>query len=220
LVRLRRELIRHADLALAVNEGTARAAGPGVEVLDNGFDPTEFELEPSRLDGFPVVHVGNVWQNERELDQARVALASVPKARLYLAGRVAPDHARRLAQDPRVELLGTLGHAEACRLMLGAGALLYVGKPGQPVGIKLYEYLGARRPVVVYGPDTAEAGRLVEDCGCGIWARDEAGLREALAAAASDPARFAGSSRARFDRRRQARWLAAKLEELVRRTGD
>jgi hypothetical protein len=220
LARLRQTLVRRADLALAVNEGTARTAGPGVEVLDNGFDPTDFRVEPRQLDGFAVVHVGNLWQNERELGQAVAALGAVPGARLYLAGRIAPELARRLARDQRVAVLGTLDHGEVSRLMRGAGALLYLGKPGQPVGIKLYEYLGARQPVVVFGPDAAEAGRLVEDCGCGRWARDESGLGRALVEVARDPSRFVGSSRARFDRREQAKWLAGRLESLVRRAGD
>ncbi|MFO7675817.1 MAG: glycosyltransferase [bacterium] len=218
LARLRQQLLRHADLALAVNEGTARLAGSGVEVLENGFDPTEFEREAEKLDGFAVVHVGNLWENERDFEHAVGALDAVPGARLYVAGRVATEPARRLARDSRVTLLGTLDHGDACRLMLGAGVLLYVGKPGQPVGIKLYEYLGARRPVVVYGPDTAEAGALVESCGCGRWARDKAGLGQALAEVARDPARFAGKGRERFDRRAQARRLAERLEILVRRS--
>ncbi|MFO7638013.1 MAG: glycosyltransferase [bacterium] len=220
LARLRRELLRHADLALAVNEGTARRAGPNVELLDNGFDPTEFELEPKRLDGFAVVHVGNLWENEQELNRVIRVLATVPDVRLYLAGRVPFESARRLGRFPFVKMLGMLDHEEVCRLMLGAGALLYVGKPGQPVGIKLYEYLGARRPVVVFGPDTGESGGLVESTGCGRWAKDEAGLGRALAEVRADPLRFSGSGRERFDRREQAKRLATRLEEIVLNSRD
>lgn len=212
LARLRQRLVRGAELALAVNQGTADAVGPGVEVLDNGFDPTDFAVEPRPLDRFAIVHVGNLWRNERELADAVAALDAVPGARLYLAGRAGPGP----AETGRVSVLGAMSHREVCRLMLGAGLLLYLGKPDQPVGLKLYEYFGARRPVVVYGPDTAEAGRLVESCGCGRWAQDREGLAAALAEIAREPGRFAGGDRARFDRREQAKRLAERLELLVK----
>lgn len=210
--------VRHADLSLAVNDGTARAVGNGVEVLDNGFDPDDFDVPARQLDGFSVVHVGNLWQNEAEVRTVVRALGRVPDARLYLAGRIDSRLAAELARNPQVELLGTVDHGEACRLMKSADALLYVGKPGQPVGIKLYEYIGSGRPVVVFGQDTDEAAGLVSGCGCGRAARDEAELVEAFNAVARDPARFAGRGRDRFDRRQQARQLAERLEELVVRS--
>jgi len=216
LRRLRRYVVDHSDLVLGVNVGTAHAVAPRCEVLDNGFDPTEFEVEPARLDGFAVIHVGNLWQNQAEVAAFVAALRQRPEAKLYLAGRVDDETRRRFAHDPQVRLLGTLPHGEACALMKGAGALLYVGKPGQPVGIKLYEYLGARRPVVVWGEDSDEAAALVADIRAGIACGLDGGkLVEALDEMKRDPARFAQTSRDRFNRRSQARWLADRLESLI-----
>ena len=216
LRRLRRYLVNHSELVLAVNSGTARAVGPRCEVLDNGFDPTDFEVEPAKLDGFSVVHVGNLWRNQAEVSSLVEALRQRPEVRLYLAGRVDGETRRKFEHDTQVRLLGTLPHGEACALMKGAGALLYVGKPGQPVGIKLYEYLGARRPIVVWGESSDEAAGLVAEAGAGVVCGLDAGkLVEALDGMKRDPARFARASRDRFNRRCQARRLADRLESLI-----
>jgi len=216
LRRVRRYAVDHSDLVLAVNDGTARAVGPRCEVLDNGFDPTDFEVEPAKLDEYSVVHVGNLWQNQAEVSSLVEALRQRPEARLYLAGRVDGETRRRFEHEPQVRLLGTLPHGEACALMKGADALLYIGKPGQSVGIKLYEYLGARRPIVVWGEGSNEAAGLVAEAGAGVvCGLDGAKLVEALDEMKRDPVQFARMSRDRFNRRCQARWLADRLESLI-----
>ncbi len=216
LRRLRRYLVEHSELVLAVNSGTARAVGPRCEVLDNGFDPTDFEVEPANLDGLSIVHVGNLWQNQAQVSALVAALRQRPEVRLYLAGRVDGESRRRFEHDPQVRLLGTLPHAEACALMKGADALLYIGKPAQPVGIKLYEYLGAKRPIVVWGEGSDEAAGLVEEAGAGVaCGLDAAKLVEALDEMKRDPAQFARTSRDRFNRRCQARLLADRIEALI-----
>ena len=216
LRRVRRYAVDHSDLVLAVNEGTARAVGPRCEVLDNGFAPTAVEVEPAKLDGFSVVHVGNLWRNQAEVSSLVEALRQRPEAKFYLAGRVDGETRRRFEHDPQVRLLGTLPHGEACALMKGAGALLYVGKPGQPVGIKLYEYLGSRRPIVVWGEGSNEAAGLVAEAGAGVaCGLDGRKLAEALDEMKRDPVQFARVSRDRFNRRCQARWLGDRLESLI-----
>ena len=216
LRRLRRYFVKHADLALAVNSGTARAVGNDVQVLDNGFDPTDFDVEPARLEGTSIVHVGNLWQNQAEVVSFVEALRNRPDARFYLAGRVDPETSRRLERDTQVKLLGPVLHSEACALMKGADVLLYIGKPQQPVGLKLYEYFGARRPVIVWGQGSDEAAGLVAETGAGLACGvDAARLVAAIDRAKRDPGRFAGAYRDRFNRRAQARWLAERLEELI-----
>ena len=216
LRRLRRYFVGHADLVTAVNAGTARAAGPGCELLENGFDPTDFDVQPANLDGFSIVHVGNLWKNEDELFAFVMALRAHPEMKLYLAGRVDRQTLRRFEQDPQIRMLGTLPHGEACALMKGASALLYIGKPGQPVGIKLYEYLGAKRPVIVWGEGSDEAAGLVHETRAGVACGLDGGeLSAALDEMRLNPAQFTQTSRDRFNRRCQARWLAERLESLI-----
>jgi hypothetical protein len=216
LRRLRRYIVDRSDMVLGVNSGTARLVSPRCEVLDNGFDPTDFDVEPEKLDGFSVVHVGNLWQNQAGVSSLVEALRARPEAKLYLAGRVDGETRRRFEHDPQVKLLGALPHGEACVLMKGASVLVYIGKPGQPVGIKLYEYLGARRPIIVWGEGSDEAAGLVAEADAGLaCGLDPAKLTAAIDEMKRDPARFARASRGRFDRRAQARWLADRLEALI-----
>lgn len=219
LRRVRRYAVDHADLTLAVNEGTARQVGRSVEVLDNGFDPDDFEPAAPPLPGLSIVHVGNLWQNEAEVLSFVRALEPVPGARLHLVGRVGAGLGRRLAVNPQVSIDGVMEHRQACAMMKGASALLYVGKPCQPVGLKLYEYLGARRPVLLWGAGNAEAAGLVAAADAGVdCGTDPARLAAALDLVRSEPDRFAAGTRARFNRRLQARWLAGRLEQLVLRS--
>jgi hypothetical protein len=216
LRRLRRWVSDHSDLVLAVNRGTAEQVGPKAEILPNGFDPAEFDVEPHRFEGESIVHVGNVWGNEADLFSFIAALRSRPGATLYLAGRVGPQVRQAVDGNAHVKLLGTVPHREACALMKGATALLYVGKPDQPVGIKLYEYLGARRPILVWGRGQDEAASIVRESGAGVECSDDpARLMAAIDEAGRDPQRFAAGSRDRYDRRSQARWLADRLESLI-----
>ena len=81
---------------------------------------------------------------------------------------------------------------------------------------KLYEYLGAKRPIVVWGQGSYEAAGLVEEAGAGVACGLDAGkLVEALDEMKRDPAQFARTSRERFNRRCQARWLADRLESFI-----
>jgi len=214
LRELRQRVTRHSDLVLAVNQGTADQVG-GATVLDNGFDPQEFEQEPEKLEGLSIVHVGNLWQNQRELGEVVRALAAVPEAKLYLAGKVDAQTAAAVAGNAQVRLLGTVAHDRACRLMKSADVLLYLGKPQQPVGIKLYEYLGARRPILVTGPDTDEAARIVAEVGAGLSCSRGSDLAGTIQRLRSGRAQYSAGNRDRFDRRLQARWLASEMERLV-----
>ncbi|UCG41822.1 MAG: glycosyltransferase [candidate division WOR-3 bacterium] len=212
---IRRYVVRHADAVLAVNRGTADMVGSGVRILDNGFDPEDFDAAAEKLEGFSVLHVGNVWQNEAALEDVARAIAQVPDGRLYLAGRFAEPMRRTLERNDRIGLLGTLPHGRACRLMKGADILLYLGKPGQPVGIKLYEYLGASRPILVYGPDTSEAADLVSESGSGLECQSSGDIAQALLRLRDTAGPPAIVGRARFDRREQAGRLARLFESLV-----
>lgn len=221
LRELRRYFVRHADLVLAVNAGTARQVGAETVVLDNGFDPEDFQLPGTRLEGFSIVHVGNLWQNQKEIIAVAEAIQDIPAGAdgrlplLYLAGRMDQITRQELKGNARVRILGTLSHKEVCGLMKGADVLLYLGKPEQPVGIKLYEYLGARRPIVVFGKDINEAARIVADCGAGVTCFDSDSLCASFEQIRTEPSRFTNGGRGRFNRRKQTRWLAEKMESLI-----
>lgn len=224
LRRLLRQIVRTAAVVLVVNPGTGerlrRALGDDagleakLEVLENGFDPQELAVEPERLEGFSLLYAGNLYENRQELAALISGLQAAPEVRLYLAGDVDPASRRLLASSGQAVLLGRVSHLRAVALMKGADALLYLGKPSQPVGLKLYEYLGVKRPVIVWGGPDDEAARLVAEFDAGLVCQTGAELAAAVAAIRKDPDRFTSRDRQRLDRRFQAQRLARIFQRL------
>nr|MBA2504526.1 hypothetical protein [Thermoleophilaceae bacterium] len=90
-----------------------------------------------------------------------------------MAGGISAEEERLLA-DPRhagmVEHAGALPRPAALALQRSAGALVVLAAGARSIATgKLFEYLAARRPVLVLGEDS-EAARIVESAGAGIAA--------------------------------------------------
>lgn len=221
LERLRCSILKRAQGIIAVNQGTAEVVLAGgmidrqVEILENGFDPDDFAVPAERLSGFSILYAGNLFENRSDLEVFLAVLNAVPDARFYIAGGVDRDSVEVLAKHPRVQMLGVLAHQRVAALMKGADVLLYIGKPGQPVGLKLYEYLGSGRPILVWGRGSREAGELVQEIGAGLVGEDADGLVRCLEEIRRTPGRFTGGNRERFNRRFQAKRLADYLERLI-----
>jgi hypothetical protein len=83
--------------------------------------------------------------------------------------------------------------------------------------MKLYEYVGAARPIIAFGAGEHVAGRVVADRGLGVRLHDAAGLQrcleELVAGDAALPA-AAGDARERFDRDASLRLLASIVDAL------
>ena len=126
-----------------------------------------------------------------------------------------------------VEERGYEPHARSVAEILGAHALLLVvdeapGAEGIVPG-KVFEYIGARRPVLALAPEGAVA-ELIRDTGAGkvIRNHDVAGIAEALAALYEEWLRtgataFPGrdEAAARVSRRERTRDLARLFDEVL-----
>ena len=83
------------------------------------------------------------------------------------------------------EFIGHVPHREATRYMQESNALLLV-IPDVPKanGIltgKLFEYLGAARPIIALGPVDGDAATILKETGAGrMFGREESGIREHL----------------------------------------
>ncbi|MGQ9707435.1 MAG: glycosyltransferase [bacterium] len=234
LKRMLKAIFVRASLVLTVNKGTRAilereipAKVRIIEVLENGFDPEEFKLETDRCgpEGLPykaeksadfsIVYVGNLFGNRAEIEGFLTALSQIPEARFYLVGAVDRESQQLLEGQSQVKLIGNLPHTRAIALMKGADALLYIGKPNQPVGLKLYEYLGAGKPIVIWGKGAVEAAALIEEFDAGMVCDSGEGLRRFLKEVREDSARFKRIDRKRLDRRNQAEFLATRLRSLL-----
>lgn len=211
--RLRHDLLAASDHVLAVNHGTASFLEEKAEVLENGFDPDDFSAPARRFEAFNIVHVGNVWENEREFRAVLDATRDIAGVKVRLVGRTGAGSG--LARYPQFEDLGLLPHGETLSVMKGADLLLYLSKPNQAAGIKLYEYLGAGRPIVSVCDECTEAARLIEQHHAGIAVsvnREE--IRDAIDRARADRLGFAPTGTEFYNRVKQAGRLAGILDRL------
>jgi glycosyltransferase involved in cell wall biosynthesis len=219
--RLRHDLLAQSDHVLAVNYGTASFLEGKAEVLENGFDPADFEPPARRFDGFSIVHVGNVWENEPEFRAVLDATKDMAGVKVRLVGKLPVQSGRHgglplQAAFPHFENLGLLSHSATLSVMKGADLLLYLSKPNQSAGIKLYEYLGAGRPILSVCAECTEAARLIEQHHAGVAVsvnRDE--IRAAVEQALGGKLEFAPQGIERYSRVNQAERLAGLLNRLT-----
>jgi glycosyltransferase involved in cell wall biosynthesis len=219
----------------------ARYAGlaPGnVVALPNGFDPADFVgVEPAARDGrLTLVYAGSLYGSRT----ARPFLAAlrrvvdgggVPRGqiRVRLAGNTGQEAAQVVAEwglGDVVELSGYLSHRQVLAEQLAADALLLIvgAGPGSEVVLtaKIFEYLAVGAPILGLVPPGAAAD-LLREARVGRLAPpdDEAAIAAALSALFADwqSGRLAATPDpavvARYNRREQARRLAAILDELA-----
>jgi glycosyltransferase involved in cell wall biosynthesis len=204
--RLERNCVRDAARVVLAWRGIGRdlegkypgLGAPKFRLIENGFDPDDLAgAEPIRADRFTVVYTGSMYgvRNPdtflqavaRLLDEGRVAAGELL---VRFVGRFG-DEVRAMFRRPElrgvVEEVGHRPHAESVRYTLGADVLLLVvddvaGSEGIVPG-KVFEYIGARRPILAVAPE-GDVADLVRRTGAGVVVdrNDVAGMAAALAA--------------------------------------
>lgn len=206
-------LLQAADCVLANAPGACRRfqdthprLAEKFVTLPNGYDRETFEaIAPEivpRVPGAPlrVVHAGAIYAGRdplpildaiQTLSDSRANssrswdvrfLGPPPENGLDLAEAVA---SRGLGEC--VSIAGQVPYDQALRAMAGADILLLMDSPGRTVGVpaKLYEYLGAGRPVLALGEREGDLAHVLE--GAGVRHRIAApGDSAAIASALSD----------------------------------
>lgn len=220
---LERALIRRADAVVGVTppitDDLVARFGLAGRTITNGFDPAECPARddgwrsPLRADRHSLVYTGSLAYGGASPDVLVEALRTLRRTQhdaaerleLVVAGALGPGERRALG-DPEiadgVRLLGSMPRREALRLQTAADSLLVVaGDRRSSVATgKLYEYLAARRPILVVGDRTVAAEIVrAQDAGPVVPADGGRPLVEALArlardevpAPTGDPSRFA-----------------------------
>jgi len=149
-------------------------------VVENGFDPNDFEsVQPAPADDFVLAHVGKLYasRNPAALWRALAALrdeGKIPELRVHLTGSVDPEVRRSIERhglSPIVTIDGFVPHEEALRRMARSTLLLLVieqfAQANGMITSKLYEYLASGRPVLGVGPSGGDADALLREHGAG-----------------------------------------------------
>lgn len=221
--RVTARLLSTAAAVTANTEGVAasirRASGRDVVCVRNGWDPapeTHGTVRPRTLGYFGRVdprfqHPERLWEPLRELRRRTrpwtVDLFAAPGGGGGSAIPVPPD------LTPIARVHAPLPHPLALAEMQRMGALLVLGweTDGGDAAVagKLFEYVGAGRPVLAVAPPHYEVHRLVESSGLGrgAWTPDEL----VLALQSLESFQVSREGRLALSRRKAAIDLAAVL---------
>ena len=155
LPRATRFLANRLDLRVAVSpdaRDTARdALGGSYDLLYNGVELAPYRAaEPAPTDGPTILFIGR-HEPRKGLGVLLDALSLLPETvRLWVAGS-GPETATlqtRLADDPRIEWLGTITDSEKIARLKGADVLCAPSLRGESFGIVLLEAMAAGTAVV------------------------------------------------------------------------
>jgi len=209
--------------------GAARYA-----VVNQGFDPEDFEQVVERSEKFTICYAGSLLRNRRPDDLFRAVSELIEEKeveRMSLEVDIvgfSPPVFKMLAEDlgisDVVQFRGYLPHSESVRHLMRADLLwLYVAESeGETVLTgKLPEYIGSGKMVAASVPGRGAAASLVRDTGAGevVQPGDVDGLKSVLLSAYSrwvSGEKLGGASREvrKYDRRCLAGVLAGILTEI------
>lgn len=187
-VKLEKEVLDGATTIVAVSplvqEEFRTMTSTPVELITNGFDPDDFTGGPVEDGFFNLTHTGQfaadgnplkLWEALAEKCAADKEFAS--RMRIRLAGKTdiqIIEAIKAAGLEQNLIDLGYVNHESAVREQLGASVLLLPLRqepeyratlPG-----KLFEYLGARRPILGIGQTDGAMATVVADAGAGFTA--------------------------------------------------
>lgn len=151
--------------------------------IPNGFDPAHFpdQLPPAPAE-FTLVHTGGLY-HLRPIEPLLEVLdrwfenhpERARQVRIKLAGSATEQVKEAVARSPwsdRIELLGFVGHEEVRNLIVNCSVNLLMIEQVQTAAWlftgKVFEYIGARRPILMLGPDPSPLADLVRKTGLGM----------------------------------------------------
>jgi glycosyltransferase involved in cell wall biosynthesis len=241
------QLLEKADVIITVSDtwaDTLRRLTGGrkrVEVIRNGFDATDFaDLCRQRPDKWTITYVGNFYGAKQDptvffeslcrvIASGRVAKEEVQLKIVGEPDAYAQEAVNRLGLASVTHFTGFMSYGESLAHQVDSSLLLLIlhgdrSNPGHVPG-KLYEYLGARRPVLALAPADFEAARIIRETGAGVTveATDAAGIDRCLLDSYAAYQSGAGSGAGRgigrgdlsaYERRHGAAQLADILSSL------
>lgn len=187
-LRLEQDVLDNATVVVAVSplvqEEFRTMTKTRVELITNGFDPDDFSFEQARLeDGFfNLTHTGQ-FAADGNPDKLWLVLGKkcredaqfASRLRIRLSGKTDSqiiESIKAAGLESNLVDNGYVAHETAVREQSGASVLLLPLRkepeyratlPG-----KLFEYLGARRPILGIGQTDGAMARVVEDAGAGF----------------------------------------------------
>jgi len=152
-----------------------------VTVIRNGFDHADFENNTAVLDKkFTICHIGSM-NSDRNPEALWIALDKLASKHQFsqslsikLIGQVDHSIFRSIEQynlTPYLNHIPFLSHKDALKELQSSQVLLLpINDTPNSLGVipgKIYEYLGARRPIIGIGPLNGDSAQILNDSGAG-----------------------------------------------------
>jgi glycosyltransferase involved in cell wall biosynthesis len=197
------EVLKQADAVTVISPGLQHefaARVHNLKIIYNGYDEADFNQPASNAANkvFTLAYVGNLLASQN-VDALWQAIARLHKEgfnlKFELTGRAdAPviDSMENAGIKSLITVNGFVPHHKAVNRMMTADMLLFVvpDVSGNELILtgKLFEYLGARTPLLSIGPATGNAAKILKDTGRDAiidYANEEAIYRQLLKAVES-----------------------------------
>jgi glycosyltransferase involved in cell wall biosynthesis len=203
---LERKVMSAADVIIADSQPRAdgftelkvKGIEPKLQVITNGFDPDDFVgLTHGPPDKFTITYTGTFVSKAWSPTPLFCAVSELIKEARMRREKVAVRIIEAYSQDTRllaaqhglsdvVAVQVGLPHADAAREQVNASVLLFMMR-NDPGGFgiytgKLFEYLGARRPILMLGPKQGVAAELIREANAGtvVDSRNPQEIKEAI----------------------------------------
>ena len=226
-----RRVLASATAIVTVSEEIAAQVatvhGRQVDVIENTYDEDEFPgWDPPVFDPFVMTYAGSLIGGRRDPRPVLQAIALLRKRRPDLAIRSLwvtdmPGLVTRVAEEERVgevvESLGWKDRREVLALWRASSVLLLLKwddpyDAGVPTG-KLYEYIGAGRPILCMGGPQGAVARTLATTGIGVHARNPGEAADFLERLVSGPWSPHTTANAAYSAAAMAASFARLLEE-------
>mgnify|MGYP006136840235 CR=1 FL=1 len=183
--KMENQIFENADLITIVSNSwktdLEHIGANNVEVVPLGYDPTDFS-ENIKLDSkFTLTHLGLLGEDRNPTVLIEV-IANLCKLdsnfskyfRLQLVGKV-NDRLKNLVKEldlsEHVRFIRQVNRDEALEIMQASQLLLLLLNKAENVGGripgKVFEYFGARRPVLSLGPTNTDIEKMLSEAGAG-----------------------------------------------------
>lgn len=169
--------------------------GKPVSVIMNGFDADDYR-EGDSVDSakFTLAYTGRIYEGQQDpsilfkavADLARDGMISKTDFEIAFYGSYlepVAGFAKRFGIAELVSVHGPQPYGMSLRVQRSATALLYLEWGDAKRGVfaaKLFEYLGAGRPVLSIGPKDGVTRDILDGCRAGQLASDETGVKNTL----------------------------------------
>jgi glycosyltransferase involved in cell wall biosynthesis len=222
--RMERRVAGSAAAIVGLSRGIAdyfqRAYSKPVRVIYNCFDPSEYGAASVDSE-FTVLYAGALYSS-RSPEPFLAGFARFVKthpARFVIVGGSTdldlPAMIARHGLTAHVELVGRVEHAESLRWMQRASVLLAIQSPDDSIHVpgKLFEYIGARRPILAVSRPCEVAEMITEHQLGWVAEPDAESVAARLAEAYAERHRTIAAAE-RFSVRETTRQLAQQLEAV------